>query len=112
MDKKYVSELKKRMEKEEAEKKQKRDASRSSRTAAKKRYNEKKYVSVHVHLEKELVQEFKRVCKEKGDSQAKVIQDFMCRYLRVGKNLPRQSRNELCNCGSGRKYKHCCIERG
>lgn len=24
---------------------------------------------------------------------------------------PRLGRNELCNCGSGRKYKDCCMKR-
>ena len=25
---------------------------------------------------------------------------------------PKQGRNELCNCGSGKKYKHCCALSG
>ena len=24
---------------------------------------------------------------------------------------PRPGRNEPCHCGSGRKYKHCCLEK-
>ena len=26
-------------------------------------------------------------------------------------NLARPGRNEPCRCGSGRKYKHCCLEK-
>ena len=25
--------------------------------------------------------------------------------------IARPGRNELCHCGSGRKYKHCCLEK-
>ena len=27
------------------------------------------------------------------------------------KAKPKQNRNELCACGSGKKYKHCCINK-
>ena len=27
------------------------------------------------------------------------------------KSQPRPGRNEPCHCGSGRKYKHCCLEK-
>jgi hypothetical protein len=26
-------------------------------------------------------------------------------------SLPRPGRNERCHCGSGRKYKHCCLDK-
>lgn len=25
------------------------------------------------------------------------------------RSQPKKQRNELCSCGSGRKYKHCCM---
>jgi predicted glycosyl hydrolase (DUF1957 family) len=50
-----------------------KDNSVGSRTAAKRRYNEKNYASVHVHLDKDLVLEFRRLCKEYNISQASVV---------------------------------------
>src|SRR5947208_15306162 len=29
----------------------------------------------------------------------------------TAKTIARPGRNELCHCGSGRKYKHCCLEK-
>jgi SEC-C motif len=32
--------------------------------------------------------------------------------LRIATNTsPRPGRNEPCHCGSGRKYKHCCLDK-
>jgi hypothetical protein len=29
----------------------------------------------------------------------------------IAPTTARPGRNELCHCGSGRKYKHCCLEK-
>lgn len=29
----------------------------------------------------------------------------------IATTTPRPGRNEPCHCGSGRKYKHCCLEK-
>jgi hypothetical protein len=33
------------------------------------------------------------------------------RHSMTATTIARPGRNELCHCGSGRKYKHCCLEK-
>lgn len=34
-----------------------------------------------------------------------------CEGFKPRKVIKEQGRNELCNCGSGKKYKHCCAKK-
>ena len=44
---------------------------------------------------------------EMGDDEAADRAEFLLPYTRTTRALVR--RNDLCPCGSGRKYKHCCL---
>jgi uncharacterized protein YecA (UPF0149 family) len=39
----------------------------------------------------------------------KKLQGLEVKPVRNSKTDPKHSRNELCPCGSGKKYKHCCL---
>jgi uncharacterized protein YchJ len=103
--------LRAKTEKEQLTQMQYKECSRKTRTASKRRYNEKNYASIHVHLEKDLVHEFRRVCKENGVSQSKVIREAVNRFVYGSTVNRKQGRNIPCLCGSGKKYKHCCLGR-
>ncbi len=47
----------------------------------KRRYNSKAYGTVTVYADKELVAEFKELCKEKGISQAQVLKQAMQDFI-------------------------------
>ncbi|MBR4015991.1 MAG: chemotaxis protein [Anaerotignum sp.] len=51
----------------------------------KKRYNDKVYGVIKVQLPKDDVEEFKKICKEKGISQASVIYDFLKTFIEKNK---------------------------
>ncbi len=50
-------------------------------SAVKRRYNNKVYSTVQVQLPKELVAEFKELCKEKGVSQASVVKNALEQFI-------------------------------
>uniref|UniRef100_UPI004029C1D4 ribbon-helix-helix protein, CopG family n=1 Tax=Eubacterium sp. TaxID=142586 RepID=UPI004029C1D4 len=50
-------------------------------SAVKRRYNDKVYSVVKAELPKELVAEFKKLCKEKGVSQASVIKNALEQFI-------------------------------
>ena len=41
------------------------------------------------------------------------VESIRLQYTRsmTATTIARPGRNELCHCGSGRKYKHCCLEK-
>ena len=43
--------------------------------------------------------------RDGGDGMA--VQSFVM----TTRNMARPGRNEPCRCGSGRKYKHCCLDK-
>ena len=51
----------------------------------KRRYNNKVYSTVKAELPKELVAEFKELCKEKGISQASVIKSAIENFIKENK---------------------------
>lgn len=54
-------------------------------SAVKRRYNNKVYSTVQVQLPKELVAEFKELCKVKGVSQASVIKSALEQFINDNK---------------------------
>lgn len=50
-------------------------------TEVKRRYNEKVYSPIGVHLPKDLVAEFKEKCKDDGISQASVVREIIEGFL-------------------------------
>lgn len=76
-------------------------------------------------LKKELKVESRQkcaVCGSKGDIQDKKTRKWICfdclnkrmEYLEKNRKKPiivqkQQGRNEMCSCGSGKKYKNCCL---
>lgn len=49
------------------------------------------------------------------DSSPSKMQQLMMRYQRPKQQVreyPKIRRNDLCPCGSGKKYKNCCLESG
>lgn len=50
-------------------------------SAVKRRYNDKVYSVVKAELPKELVAEFKELCKEKGVSQASVVKNALEQFI-------------------------------
>ena len=50
-------------------------------SAVKRRYNDKVYSVVKAELPKELVAEFKELCKEKGVSQTSVIKSALEKFI-------------------------------
>lgn len=51
----------------------------------KRRYNNKVYSTVRAELPKELVEEFKELCKEKGVSQASIIKSAIEKFIEENK---------------------------
>lgn len=70
----YLAELQRSME-------EKAQASRVKRTKAKAKYNNKKYGTIQVFLDKELVEAFKNKVKELDVSQAEIIRSFIEEFL-------------------------------
>lgn len=50
-------------------------------SAVKRKYNSKVYARVSVELPKELVAEFKALCKENGESQASIVKKAIEQYI-------------------------------
>lgn len=50
-------------------------------SAVKRRYNNKVYSTIAVQLPKELVAEFKSLCKVNGDSQASIVKKSIEQYI-------------------------------
>lgn len=50
-------------------------------SAVKRKYNSKVYARVSVELPKELVSEFKALCKENGESQASIVKKAIEQYI-------------------------------
>ena len=50
-------------------------------SAVKRRYNSKVYSTIAVQLPKELVAEFKALCKGNGDSQASIVKKSIEQYI-------------------------------
>lgn len=49
------------------------------------------------------------------DASPSKMQQLMMRYQRPKQQVreyPKIRRNDLCPCGSGKKYKNCCLESG
>lgn len=61
----------------------KRKATTSS--AVKRKYNNKVYSVVKAELPKELVADFKELCKEKGVSQASIIKNALEEFINENK---------------------------
>lgn len=51
----------------------------------KRRYNNKVYSTARAELPKELVEEFKELCKEKGVSQASIIKSAIEKFIEENK---------------------------
>ena len=49
--------------------------------------------------------------KLKPDSDADAKTNYGKKDKPVVKNIPKLGRNDLCVCGSGKKYKKCCMEK-
>lgn len=62
---------------------EKRKSTTSS--AVKRRYNDKVYSVVKAELPKDLVSEFKELCKAKGVSQASVIKSALEKFINENK---------------------------
>lgn len=62
---------------------QKRKTTTSSEV--KRRYNNKVYSTIKAELPKELVAEFKELCKAKGVSQASVIKNSITEFIKDNK---------------------------
>lgn len=56
-------------------------------SAVKRKYNNKVYSTVQVQLPKELVAEFKELCKVKGVSQASIIREALGKFIVENKEL-------------------------
>ena len=54
-------------------------------SAVKRKYNNKVYSTVRAELPKDLVNEFKKLCSEKGVSQASVIKEALQQYINNNK---------------------------
>lgn len=50
-------------------------------SAVKRKYNSKVYARVSVELPKELVAEFKALCKANGESQASIVKKAIEQYI-------------------------------
>src|SRR5205823_8746034 len=56
----------------------------------------------------------RRTCgfPEQGESaRKKRAAHLQYTHSMTATTIARPGRNELCHCGSGRKYKHCCLEK-
>lgn len=51
----------------------------------KRRYNKKVYTCISAQLPKELVSEFKEICKEKNISQASVLKSAIEKFIKENK---------------------------
>jgi preprotein translocase subunit SecA len=55
--------------------------------------------------------EIMQMCEDLQYShQSKSEREANIMPIRNSKNDPKHSRNELCPCGSGKKYKNCCLK--
>lgn len=65
------------------------------------------YVEVDTHYNEELAARF-LLMKISPDSELNHDKD---RYKSFERKTPKLGRNDLCSCGSGKKYKKCCIKK-
>ncbi len=52
----------------------------------------------------------KREFEEEGDSEEDLLEPLSSEYVTgpIRRTTPKVGRNELCPCGSGKKFKKCC----
>lgn len=49
----------------------------------KQKFNKENYLSVSIYLKKEKVQEFRKICKAKGITQASIIEKAIDEFIKV-----------------------------